>query len=102
MKSWTYKKIEWFYDEDGDLSSWKSPKQLDKGFRLPTVHEVLTLLNYDKKSPLLVGSAPFSGIVWTKHFLYKNKNLVVIVDLENGHVYHSSKNSQKTLLLVKE
>ena len=101
MKSWTYKNIEWFYDEDGDLSSWKSPEQLDKGFRLPTIHEVLTLLDYDKV-PLLAEEAPFSGIVWTKHSYYKNGDLRINVSLENGQVYPATQSNRRTFLLVRD
>lgn len=101
MKSWKHKNIEWFYDEDGDRSSWKSSEQLDRGFRLPTVKEVLTLIDYDN-NPLSVKDAPFSGDIWTKNFAHDTKNIVFCVDLETGRVYLSSKNNQKTLLLVKE
>jgi hypothetical protein len=94
--------ISWYYDDDFDLSTWKNQDQLDEGFRLPTVQEVLTLLDYDNPYPAIKDSCPFKHIksVWSKHS-YGN-NLSFSIDLFTGQVYKSTKDNPRLLILIKE
>jgi hypothetical protein len=100
MEKWKDKKsnIEWYYDLESPMT-WKSTEQIDKGYRLPTVQEVLTLLDYDN-DVLLDKKCPFDGKVWTNHL--GSNDLRWAVDLDTGQVYRSTKNNRRLILLIKE
>jgi len=101
MNSWTYNGITWYYDPDFDLSSWKSEEQLGK-YRLPTVQEALTMLDYNDPYPAVVDECPFKHIksIWTHHSYASNKSFAI--DLFTGQVYKSTKNNIRLLALIKK
>jgi hypothetical protein len=103
MASWTHQGIEWFYDDDLDTSSWKANFQLDEGFRLPTVQEVLTLISYTRK-PRLPEDCPFRScrLIWTGDLFLERPDKAMAIDTVTGAVYPSSFANNKLLLLVRK
>jgi len=101
MNSWQHKGITWWYDPDLDLSSWKSPEQLGE-YRLPTVQEALTILDYDDPYPAVVNSCPFKEVksVWSAHSY--GHNLSFAIDLFTGQVYKSTKDNPRLLIMIKK
>jgi hypothetical protein len=104
MASWIHKGIEFFYDDDLDLSSWKSPEQIDVGFRLAFIHEVMTILDFSK-TPIVPDDCPFKNVrrIWTGNLSpHRPEHKAMALDLITGNLYPSSFSNVKLLLLVRE
>jgi hypothetical protein len=102
--------LEWEPRMSTSLLTWDESERyaesLGEGWRLPTVHELMTRVDYTRRNPAAKGDIPgFSErattITWTGTQVAQHVSLSWILDFEEGQVFPASKCVRARVLCVR-
>ena len=98
----------WCKDQSQEAMTWEEAKAYceskGKGWRLPTIKEFQTILDYDRSTPVLPEA--FSSVVSTSYWsstTYVNyTDYAWYVDLDDGYVYNDNKTNNNYVWPVRD